>query len=288
MCVNNLSRISFGNYQNYNNNYHIQSDKYRSSKDDKKGLSTGAKVGLGLVALAAVGACLVSKGRSLYAAKLKEVAKSEGFVEAKTYEEAQKYAMDNFGMKLELNNNVYGAKFDNEICYNVNKRFKGKATLPRKVILEDIIRQNDGGIAGGVWYEDSKTLGFREVFKLLFNNAQKQGKSIIRDWNQEYMIRTAYHELGHAQHFAVCKEADKMSKGSVSKYYTREFLNDINNPENKKIMKEFFKDYDYVCTSPGEFVAETFAYKMMDKPVPKVIDDMYIKYGGRPVPALGT
>lgn len=50
-------------------------------------------------------------------------------------------------------------------------------------------------------------------------------------------------------------------------------------------MKEFFgASCDYVKTSPGELVAETFAHKMMDKPVPKIIDEMYIKYGGRPVP----
>lgn len=90
-----------------------------------------------------------------------------------------------------------------------------------------------------------------------------------------------YHEFGHCNHVASCKNAiDMLALYNLKKLgrnlqYTEEFLNDI---KNNEIVKNFHRDY--ALTSPSEFIADTFAYKMMGKSIPKEVEELYVKYGG--------
>ena len=145
------------------------------------------------------------------------------------------------------------------------------------------------------WSSSRKRFSFGPAFIKEFEAAQQVGKSFIdvlgeyakKDpYNAQYRIKAIYHEIGHANHFNNCKNADKMlrleelkANGVKDTHFTEEFLNEV---KNNDVVKKFH--FDYALTSPAEFVADTFAYKIMGKQIPKEVEELYVKYGGIPVP----
>ena len=99
--------------------------------------------------------------------------------------------------------------------------------------------------------------------------------------------KTIPHEIGHATHFTYCPKANYMhslenlEKLGLDKTLTEQFLEDI---KHVKGLEGLYSDYLLSC--PVEFVAETFAYKILGRSLHPDIENLYIKYKGPEVPKL--
>ena len=96
----------------------------------KTGLSNGAKAGIGVGILAAIGAAaaLIRKGNVKEAVKLAE---HIDFAEAKTLDEAIKWGKEHLGIKRYLNiDNLEVVNWINKGLVDVNNFMKGKAKMP--------------------------------------------------------------------------------------------------------------------------------------------------------------
>lgn len=232
------------------------------------------------------------------------------FVPATTMQEAIIFAKENFGTTLKLEGNLVAANFINQLLTNLNNKMQGTSILPREVVIKKSLYSRDllAGAAG--WENMTKSIYLGPYFVDEFKEAQKAGKSydeVIQSYIKksrnprysrfyteslrryaEYKVKTIYHEMGHANHHAYCKNAgnmgrlDELKKDRVmNTHFTQTFLNDV---ANNDVVKKFFGSNTYPLTSPAEFVAEVFAYKIMGKQIPKEVDELYDKYGGMPVP----
>ena len=293
----NIQTINLNNVQSkMQTNFRSQSSPVKDYPPDtveingkkETGMSSGTKWGisLGLVTLGTILAIALTRGKGA-SKEIKQLAEHLEFKEAKTMEEAKKFAKDNFGMKLEVNNNLTAANFFNKICTNVNNRFKGKAVLPEKIQYKEGDKGRYNNMSWGV---STKSLNIYGVPQAVLKNANMKGENIFKDNGYQLLILSAYHELGHAQHYAFCKNATKMGnlqelieRRVSDKHYLEEFLQEIKKTEIQEACNKFFTS-DYCKTSPAEFVAETFAWKMMGKSTPKEIEELYLKYGGAPIP----
>ena len=103
----------------------------------KTRMSNGVKwgIGLGLATIGTILAIALTRGKGA-AKEIKQLAEHIEFKEAKTMEEAKKFAMDNFGMKLEFGEDLFTANLVNDMCTNVNNRLKGKVSFPIKCNFE--------------------------------------------------------------------------------------------------------------------------------------------------------
>lgn len=258
----------------------------------KEGLSTGAKwsIGLGLTALAAVGMCIASKG-SAGAKSAKQIAEHIEFKPAKTVEEAKKFAQEKLGVKLNLED-LEIANYVNEGLVNVNNKLKGKSVMPNYVVLH-----NFGGIHSNAfmaWSNKYKTLKIGPGVVKMAEQARKQKITLaecIHLKDKKYLgninpFHYVHHELGHANHHAVCQDVNKMGKleelaqrGITDTHYTDDFLKEINAPGLKESFHQTFPSY-YANASPAEFVAEVFANIIDGATVPKEFLSIYKKYGG--------
>ena len=257
----------------------------------KKGLSTGAKwgIGLGLTALVGLGACLISRGR-IGTKSAKQITEHIDFKEAKNMDEAIKFAQENFGIKLDLGDNLFAANFINESCVNVSNKMKGKAYFPKKIKFGNI---NNNSKAVGGYDHISNVLVVNETnshggwnFYKAFNETLKSKQNYLEYSKQlqkldiaNNMRETIYHELGHCNHAAICKDYHKMGKLKelgfvVDKSITKEFLN------TKSIQETASKVSDYAKESPAEFIAETFAGLIEGKTYSNDVMALYKKYGG--------
>ena len=291
----------------YNTEYRHNKASFRASRqnrpdtfekqDSKKSNKMKWGIGLGLAAVGTVLILALSRGKSVSSNNIKQLAEHIEFKEAKTMEEAQKYAMDNFGMKLELGDNLFTANLINDMCTNVSNKLKGKVAFPKKCFFDSKIKRNMlayyrpynntmGINAQGITRHiapNGKDINWLDIF------AQKKYSDIIakseKDTNSvSYKIiknikHNIYHELGHCNHMASINESSKLK---FSWFKNRmNFKSDIKDNKFNKICEEFFEDStNYWKTNMEEFVAETFAWKMMGKDVPKEIEELYIKYGG--------
>ena len=265
---------------------------------EKQGkMSNGTKwgIGLGLAALGTVLAVVLSRGKGVSSNNIKQLAEHIDFKEAKTMEEAKKYAMDNFGMKLELGEDIFTANLVNDMCTNVSNKLKGKVSFPIKCNFEamqkndmasyniytHIMSINKNGYTGFSGIDITGLLNSRMKKGASYKEALKSAEDakVVLCEAVRNMKRHIYHELGHCNHFAVCKEAPNM-RNEYSKLY-KEFLGEINKTDTKSACSKFFEN-DYYKTNPAEFVAETFAWKMMGKTAPKEVEELYLKYGGIP------
>ena len=257
--------------------------------------STKWGIGLGLAALGTVLVLALSRGKGVSSNNIKQLAEHIDFKEAKTMEEAKKYAMDNFGMKLELGDDLFTANLVNDMCTNVNNKLKGKVSFPVKCNFETmkqgemaswnmythIMSINKNGYSGFSNIDIARLLNVRMKNGTSYQDVIKSAEnaSTILPEAIRNMKRHIYHELGHCNHFATCKEAPNM-RNEYSKMY-REFVDTINKPNVKSACSTFFEN-DYYKTNATEFVAETFAWKMMGKTAPKEVEELYLKYGGIP------
>ena len=251
----------------------------------KKGLSKGAKwgIGLGLTALVGLGACLISRGR-VGTKSAKQIAEHIDFKEAKTLEEAKKFAQENFGAKMELDN-LEIANFINEGITECVNKTKGKTVLP------EVIRYSpDNRIVDMSWLGSKKHLyAGKKVWTFRVNDAKKQNLS-LKDYiksikKNESIFGTIFHELGHGNHYQACKETGKLDMYfDETLKFTKEFHEDI---KNNKIIKDFFKPYAegdgyiYGFKDYKEYIAEVWRCKIEGREIPAEVERIYKKYGGR-------
>lgn len=101
----------------------------------KRGLSKGAKIGIGLGAVGsiAIAIALLAKGKSSQA---KEALQHLDFKEAKNIEEAVKWGKENLGIKNYDLDNLDVINWVNKGLSDVFNHSKGKATMPISVISD--------------------------------------------------------------------------------------------------------------------------------------------------------
>ncbi len=272
-----------------------QSDTVQlSTKNDKlKKIGIGAAIAVGVAGIGTAVYCL-TKGKvgSKY---VRQLAEHIEFKPATTMDEAVKFAKEQLGVTLKVEDNLTAANFINELLTNVNNKMKGKSVLPRKIVFNRNLTSADSLEGYASWSNNRKRLSFGPAFIKEFEAVQQTGKSFLNvlgeyakkdPYGAQYRIKAIYHEIGHANHFKNCKNADKMlrleelkSNGIKDTHFTEEFLNEV---KNNDIVKKFH--CEYALTSPAEFIADTFAYKIMGKEIPKEVEELYVKYGGIPVP----
>lgn len=263
----------------------------------EKGISKKALVGIGasLAAAATVG-ILLAKGDFRQA---KQLAEHIDFKEAKTMDEAVQFAKENLGVKLQIGDNLDVANFLNEIFVDVNNKMKGKAVLPKKVKMESVT-SSDGYEAFG-FYDKKGNMKLGKTFINIVDLSRKKGVSfkefaneISKKANDETVItRMLYHELGHANHknFMKMRRLPELkADGNKDTHLTEEFLQDV---KDNKIVHDFFDKNTstrlddgtiYSLSSPAEFVADTFSFKMLGKSIPEEVEKIYQKFGG---PVIG-
>ena len=258
-------------------------------------------LGIGLTALASIGIYAVTRGKagSKPAKQIKELAEHIEFKEAKNMDEARKFAEENFGIKLELNDNLFIANLVNECCTNVSNKMKGKAFFPKKIYFDTADLQSHSANGGYNPLTNKITLNNASLgsagynFSNAFNNTLKTKNSYVEYIKQLENSKTAarrilydmrhtvYHELGHCNHAATCKNWDRMVKpsefemfGNASRAITEEFLND------KAIQTTAAKVTEYAKMSPNEFVAEVFAGRLLGQTFTDDVMALYKKYEG--------
>lgn len=239
---------------------------------------------------------MTTKANKGKVSKAKQLAEHIEFREAKTFEEAQLFAKENFGINLQIDNNVEVANFLNKIFVNVNNKLKGKANLPNSVVHKSI-NSTDGVSGFAAWNEKNKTLTL-DGFWQYVNKAEKKGMSFNEMLSQvrnkatidnEYITRAIYHEIGHANHknhLKMLRLSELKAIGYKDTHYTDEFLQAV---KDNKIVTDFFEHNTVprfangtlnALSSPAEFVADTFSLKMLGKTIPKEVETIYQKYGG--------
>ena len=271
--VNNYASSNNVNFRGYSSN-NLQYDKFESSqkKDNNKmswflcGLITA---GMGAFAYFKLKHC---------PPEIKQLAEHLELKECKTINEAEQFAKDNFGIKIDTGGNLELANFINNRLVVYNNKMKGAVVIPKKVKFKNNMKTLDGSDA---------LMGWSNWGELIINK-----DSVIKDLESKdadkflYLTKAFYHELGHANHQAVCKDYEKMgtlkemkSMFIKDRHYYDEFMNDI---KNNKALKKHCSEY--ALTSPAEFIADVFADKIMNKKIPPEVERLYKKYGGRNVP----
>lgn len=103
-------------------------------KENKKGLSTNQKIGIGAGILAfasLIAAAIFTKGKTLEPANFAE---HIDFVKANTIDEAVNFAKQNFNINtFDFGNDLEMANLVNEGLVNINNRFKGKANIVKNL-----------------------------------------------------------------------------------------------------------------------------------------------------------
>ena len=119
------------------NNSTVTTPKAQTTQSvESKGLSTSAKVGIGAAAVGAITiGVLLAKGKFSQA---KQLAEHIDFKDAKTLEEAKKFAKENLGINSYNLTNLDIANYVNEALVNITNKNKGKQifnkinTLPKE------------------------------------------------------------------------------------------------------------------------------------------------------------
>ena len=119
------------------NNSTVMTPKAQTTQSvESKGLSTSAKVGIGAAAVGAITiGVLLAKGKFSQA---KQLAEHIDFKDAKTLEEAKKFAKENLGINSYNLTNLDIANYVNEALVNITNKNKGKQifnkinTLPKE------------------------------------------------------------------------------------------------------------------------------------------------------------
>ena len=264
---------------------------------EPKGLSTSAKVGIGAAALGAITiGVLLAKGKFSQA---KQLAEHIDFKPATTVKEAKQFAKDNLGVNIKFDD-IDMINYINEALVQVNNATKGKSVMPKSVFVDN----THGFYAWRTYPNKPDDLIISPMAYKMGANAKKNGMS-VKDYYMKAMFENSrfadkglspfkeiFHELGHGNHHATCKDYDKMSelkkleaKGIGDKHFTEEFISET---KNNKVVKEFFDSVGYTredgsiyaLNSPVEFIAEVFSLKLQGKSIPKEIECIYQKYGG--------
>lgn len=109
-----------------------QNDKLELNNPNKQGLSKNAKLGIGAVAVIGLGALayVLTKGK-LGSKQVQQLAEHIEFKEAKSMEEAIKFAKEHLGItKFDVGNDLEMANWVNNGLTKVSNKYKGKAPIP--------------------------------------------------------------------------------------------------------------------------------------------------------------
>src|SRR5574344_1119743 len=266
-------------------------------KEDKKGLSTGAWIGLGALATAAIAGIAIAAAHGKNSKFIKDLPEKIDFKEAQTMEDAIKFAKEQLGVHIKFENDLNLANFINKCFADIVNKTKGKSVLPKYVKINKLVSRDN--IEGFASMQQNGTLTLGKLYLEISKIAQDRQETLINLIGKyeelTAFVRGIYHEIGHANHFVNCKDSRKMMRISELKAsyikdlsYTEDFLKEIKG--NKKI-EEYFKDntkykFDgnneatiYALSSPAEFIAETFNNMLTTgKEAPEDIMKIYYKY----------
>ncbi len=246
-----------------------------------------------LTTVAAIG-LLIAKGKFKQA---KQLAEHINFTEAKSMEDAAKFAKETLGVKLNIGNNLDFANFLNESFVKLSNSMKGKIRLPQKVELNPMIKSQDDLACDAMMFKNG-TMQLGQIFQKIIDMATRNhislkqvlalcAKNLERDKNA--FQRLIFHEVGHLNHknfTNMGRLSELKARGIKDTHVTKQFLQDV---KDNKIVKDFLGKNTsseladgtiYGLSSPAEFVAETFSLKVQGTPIPKEVETLYQKYGG--------
>ena len=154
-------------------------DSFVKSMQEKKGLSTEAKVGIGVLSALAIGiGAFLLKGKTQ---PLKTLANSINFKKASSLEEAMNFGKQNLGIKSYEGFTKGNAKdldvinFINEGLVNTSNKMNGKLMIPEKILYDNI----EHGLAHAT--SDMELA----LNKSIFNNLDKEILNGINKLNKE-------------------------------------------------------------------------------------------------------
>lgn len=249
--------------------------------------------GAALTTVVAIG-LLIAKGKFKQA---KQLAEHINFTEAKSMEDAAKFAKETLGVKLNIGNNLDFANFLNESFVKLSNSMKGKIRLPKKVELNPMIKSQDDLACDAMMFKNG-TMQLGQIFQKIIDMATRNhislkqvlalcAKNLERDKNA--FQRMIFHEVGHLNHknfTNMGRLSELKARGIKDTHVTKQFLQDV---KDNKIVKDFLGKNTsneladgtiYGLSSPAEFVAETFSLKVQGTPIPKEVETLYQKYGG--------
>ena len=119
----------------------FKATEHIQTKPKKEGLSTGAKWGLGALALAGVGTAIYFATRGRVGAKqAQQLAEHIEFKPAKTVEEAFEFGKKNLGLNYKgfSDKDIETLNWVNEGFVNISNKMKGKTKLPKTISYEHI------------------------------------------------------------------------------------------------------------------------------------------------------
>ena len=251
-------------------------------------LATGAV----LTTVAAIG-LLIAKGKFKQA---KQLAEHINFPEAKSMEDAAKFAKETLRVKLDIGNNLDLANYLNESFVKLYNTMKGKVRLPNKVVLKPI--KSADNIDGAAAMNRFGTLSLGKYYQKVLDIVKQKGISLKQGLanyasrqpkDKNFFQRAIFHEVGHLNHknhSNMGRLSELKARGIKDTHVTKQFLQDV---KDNKIVKDFLGKNTsseladgtiYGLSSPAEFVAETFSLKVQGIPIPKEVETLYQKYGG--------
>lgn len=229
----------------------FKTTEHIQAKPKKEGLSTGAKWGLGALALVGIGAIayFATRGKAkinpstltheqlekLAAEKLKitELPAHIDFKEAKTLEEAIKYSKDVLKISnVDDNFSLEALNWVNRGLTDISNAHKGRAKMPNGLIMAETVLENfENKALGGVSYAGihggdirNKEFGFLQIEKRFFENGYLDNilkNSLFDKGNKAYTIKNGkcvssilFNESGSKLNFL----DDDLAK-LVEKYY---------------------------------------------------------------------
>lgn len=171
--------LSALNFKGVNHPAELQSDEFVKEGDDKeKKMSKGKLAAIigGVVAFGGIiAAAILCKGKTLQPANFAEHIE---FVKANTMEEAIGFAKKHFGIEnFNLGDDLELANWVNEGLVKINNRFKGKANMPKQVILDEAyFAKNPDACA---YHSERKhTIGINKKY---FDGAIDKFKSLLEE-----------------------------------------------------------------------------------------------------------
>jgi hypothetical protein len=278
----------------------------------KKGLSDGAKIGIGIGTLTLIGVGIYKRKslKTLWdkicgkrnpnkqtpiinewdnlvnSVKISNLPEQMTFTPFKTKEEAVKYAKDVFKIQevdsetlpLPLLNDTIDAMVD------ISNKNHGKFYVPR-IIRGTTKTNNAANLQGDP--ADSNMFGVLELHKPLIDLYDSKIENIITtdiiNERRNNIKDIIYHEFGHWQDEMVNKTTILKDNATFEKVCQERYVH--HNPQSPFITNEneqniASKISNYSKNSIGEFIAETYKAMIKGKTIPDDVMGLYRKYNG--------
>lgn len=309
MNVLNQALITAQNKQQPNcKNFNIENNTSTTDKTkiDKKKLACSVGAAIGLTAMVVGGLAIKKK---IDTQRIKQLTPNIEFKQCDTLDDAIRFGKEVLGIKKYKGfeeSDLGVVNWINEGLSNVYNFTNGKATMPRKIVYENL----DAGVGGTMNSLKTLTISKTEItstqnlIKELINKIQtkENAEQFIKQledqknykaWKNTYInlikkipniqkeiaaevhqstFSTIYHEMGHLQHLA----KNKKDLVTLKEQGITTFKNCTNIAETVS---------KYATTSPTEFVAECFSKMCDEKQYGKTLlsdeaRELYKKLGG--------